>query len=354
MKRIHQIALIIFLFSTSNVIDAKTYKWRLAQSWESDSPLAYSVKQFISLTNQLSAGQLKITVESQEQHKKPFGIFDLVKSGKYEMGHSESSYWRKKDRNTLFFSSVPFGMIAPELYSWFYHGDGIRLMEKVYSKYGLLSFPGGNTGNQMMGWFRREVQCLANLKGLKMRMTGIAGEVMRNVGVNVVDVPSNELYKSLDDGDIDAVGYFGPAIDFDLGFYKVAPYYYTGWNAPSSEMQFLINQDAFEELPKSLQQVIKNAMRLAAYDMYTKITHENGVKLNKIKEDFPNIKFRALPNSVTRRLIRETRRLMNDIAEQGDDLTREIMSSMETHKNNSRKWTRIGEQAYLNNSSDVL
>ncbi len=354
MKNLYKITLITILLTMSSALSAKTYNWRLAQSWESDSPLSYSVQQFVTLANQLSAGQLKITVEPQEKHKNPFGIFDLVKEGKYQMGHSESSYWRKKDRNTLFFSSVPFGMIAPELYSWFYHGNGMQLMEKVYAKYGLLSFPGGNTGNQMMGWFRREVQCLANLKGLKMRMTGIAGEVMRNVGVNVVDVPSNELYKSLDDGDLDAVGYFGPAIDFDLGFYKIAPYYYTGWHAPSSEMQFLINQEAFAELPQSLQQVVKNAMRLAAYDMYTKITHENGVKLNRIKEDFPNIKFRALPNSVTRRLIRETRRLMRDIAEQGDDLTREIMSSMEAHKNNSRKWTRVGEQAYLNNSSDVL
>lgn len=354
MKKFHATALFLFLFSISNTGIAKTINWNLAQSWESDSPLAYSVKQFVSLTNQLSGGQLKIKVITQEQHKNPLGIFDLVKEGKYEMGHSESSYWRKKDRNTLFFSSVPFGMVAPELYSWFYHGDGMQLMEKVYSKYGLLSFPGGNTGNQMMGWFKREVECLANLKGLKIRMTGIAGEVMRNVGVNVVDVPSNELYQSLDDGDLDAVSYFGPAIDFDLGFYKIAPYYYTGWHAPSSEMQFLINQEAFAKLPISLQQVVKNSMRLAAYDMYTKITHENGVKLNKIKEDFPNIKFRALPSSVTRRLIRETRRLMRDIGEQGDDLTREIMSSMEAHKNNSRKWTRIGEQAYLNNSSDIL
>jgi TRAP-type mannitol/chloroaromatic compound transport system substrate-binding protein len=344
----------IVLFTFSSHLSAKTYNWKLAQTWEKGSPLEYSVTRFIELSNQLSSGQLKITVDTQSEHKRPFEIFDMVKSGEYQMGHSESNYWRKKDRNTLFFSSVPFGMIAPELYSWFYHGDGMDLMGKVYSKYGLLSFPGGNSGNQMMGWFQREVECLANLKGLTMRMTGIAGEVMRNVGVNVIDIPSKDLYDALDTGKVDAVGYIGPAIDFDLGFYKIAPYYYTGWHAPSSEMQFLINETAFKKLPETLQNIVTHSMRLAAYDMYTKITHENGVKLNQIKRDFPNIKFRALPNSVTRRLIRETSRLMRDIAEQGDELTKEIMKSMEAHKKKSRKWTRVGEQAYLNNSIDTI
>lgn len=329
---------------------AKTYQWTLAQSWEKDSLFSEAVNRFVTLSEELSGGRMKIKVETQEDHKKPLQIFDLVQEGKYQIGHSESAYWRKKDRNTLFFSSVPFGMIAPELYSWFYHGGGMELMEKVYDKYGLLSFPGGNTGNQMVGWFRREVQCLAGLRGITMRMTGIAGEVMRNVGVNIIDMPSNDLYPALDEGELDAVGYVGPAVDFKLGFYKIAPFYYTGWNAPSSEMQFIINKKAFASLPADLQGIMRKSMRLAAYDMYTKITHENGVKLTQIRKDFPNIKFRAFPPDIMKVLNRETQRLIQDIGEQGDDLTREIIASMDGYKRTMRVWTRIGDQAYLNNT----
>ncbi len=353
MTRIRRVAVLLFIsmaMAISSQVSAKNYNWTLAQTWDKNSLFSEAVNRFVELTENLSGGRLTIKVDTQEDHKKSSAIFDMVQQGEYQMGHAESSYWRKKDRNTLFFSSVPFGMITPEIYSWFYHGGGMELMEKVYSQYGLLSFPGGNTGNQMVGWFRREVQCIEGLKGMTMRMTGIAGEVMRNIGVNIVDMPSNQLYPALDEGELDAVGYIGPAVDFDLGFYKIAPFYYTGWSAPSSEMQFLINDKAFKELPDDLQNIVVKSMRLAAYDMYTRITHENGAKLTQIKKDFPNIKFRAFPPDIMKSLNRETQRLIQDISDQGDDLTREIIASLDDYKRNMRVWTRIGDQAYLNNS----
>ena len=349
MKKFILLFLICTLTSTSSW--AKTYNWRIAQSWEKDSLFSEAVNRFAEVSQKLSNGRIKITVDTQENLKNSASIFDMVQKGQYEMGHSDSSYWRKVDRNTLFFSSVPFGMITPELYSWFYHGGGMDLMKKVYSKHGLLSFPGGNTGSQMVGWFRREVKCIEGLRGITMRMTGLGGEVMRNVGVNVVDTSVDQLYPKLNSGELDAVGFIGPAVDFKLGFYKIAPYYYTGWNAPSSEMQFLVNQQKFDQLPDDLQKVIVAAMRLAAYDLYTKTLHENSEKLALIKKDFPNIKFRSFPSDVIRTLHRESTRLVQDIVDQGDGLTKEIVSSMEQYSRNMRSWTRIADQAYLNNSA---
>lgn len=351
MKKTHKIIIALLLSATLiTPASAQKYTLKLVQSWQKDSLFSEAVNRFVEMSESLSNGRLDIQVSTVNELKKTDSIFDLVQQGEYAMGHTDSSFWRKKDRNTLFFSSVPFGMITPEMYSWFYHGGGMELMKKAYSKHGLLSFPGGNTGSQMNGWFSREVECLHGLRGLSMRMTGLGGEVMRNIGVNIVDVPDNQLYGQLDTGELDAVGYVGPAVDFKLGFYKIAPYYYTGWNAPSSEMQFLMNEKVFNQLPDDLQNIVISSMRLSAYELYTKVMHENGVKLALIKKDFPNIKFRAFPSDVIRALQRESTRLVEDIIDQGDDLTLEITESMAKYSKEMRAWTRIGDQAYLNNS----
>ncbi len=353
MTRIRRVAVLLFIsmaMAISSQVSAKNYNWTLAQTWDKNSLFSEAVNRFVELTENLSGGRLTIKVDTQEDHKKSSAIFDMVQQGEYQMGHAESSYWRKKDRNTLFFSSVPFGMITPEIYSWFYHGGGMELMEKVYSQYGLLSFPGGNTGNQMVGWFRREVQCIEGLKGMTMRMTGIAGEVMRNIGVNIVDMPSNQLYPALDEGELDAVGYIGPAVDFDLGFYKIAPFYYTGWSAPSSEMQFLINDKAFKELPDDLQNIVVKSMRLAAYDMYFQSYHVSATNLKNMRAEYPDIKIRSFPSSVIRELRKQTDWQLAELAEFGAPLTREILESIKNYKDDARVWTRISDQAYLNNA----
>ncbi len=127
-----------------------------------------------------------------------------------------------------------------------------QLMEKNYDKFGVLSFPGGNTGEQMGGWFQKEIKSLDDLKGLKMRIPGLAGEVMAKLGVNVTNIPAGELYTSLDRGTIDALEWVGPGMDIKMGFHKIAPYYYTGWHEPATELQYLVNKKAFEKLPHGI------------------------------------------------------------------------------------------------------
>jgi len=270
---------------------AKKVKWKLAMTWPSTlTPLASPPFKVAEMVKKMSKGKFIIKVEGKEKHKAPLGILDMVKGGQYQMGHSGSYYWKGKDINTVWFTTVPFGMTASEQYAWFYYGNGMKYMQKVYDKFKVLNFPGGNTGVQMGGWFRKEIKSVDDLKGLKMRIPGLAGEVMAKLGVNVTNIPAGELYTSLDRGTIDALEWVGPGMDIKMGFYKVAPYYYTGWHEPASEMQFIINKRAWKKLPDEYKEMLIVAMKAASMDMYIENFAASSEAWEKIKTEYPNIK----------------------------------------------------------------
>ena len=333
--------------SADNVVDTKVYRWRLAESWPTNFPIFdKAAKQMAEDVKVMSKGRLIITVDSANKHKAPLGVFDMVKAGQYQMGHSASYYWKGKDFNTVFFTTMPFGLIAPEQYAWFYYGGGKELMHKVYDKYGMISLPGGNTGNQMGGWFRKEINSLDDIQGLKMRIPGFAGEIFAKLGAKPTNIAAGELYTSLERNTIDALEWAGPALDLSMGFHKIAPYYYTGWHEPASELQYLINKKAFDELPEDLQLILINATRVAAFDMYADITHENGVNMGKIKQEYPNVKIRSFPPEVIKELEKANDELLEEFAAK-DPLTREIVDSLKAYKKRMRAWTKISEQTYL-------
>ncbi|MCL2913070.1 TRAP transporter substrate-binding protein [Shewanella corallii] len=336
------------LLSTSAMADEqKTYRWRLAETWPKDFPVfGDTVKSMAQRVKEMSDGRLIITIDSKNKHKAPLGIFDMVRAGQYQMGHSASYYWKGKDLNTMFFTTRPFGMTATEQYAWFYYGGGMELMQQVYQPYGLLSFPGGNTGNQMGGWFRKEIKSIDDLKGLKMRIPGFAGEVISKLGASPVNIPAGELYTALERNTIDALEWVGPSLDLRMGFQKVAPFYYTGWHEPATELQFLINEKAFNSLPEDLQQILMVAMRASAYDMYAQSMHENALNLEKIATQYPDIQIRTFPASIMLELQRANDQLIEQFKQQ-DPLTRKIIESQERYQGIARPWTQISDQVYL-------
>ena len=362
IKKIKNLTLLILLLFSFSVFSsafaqtaqtAQTYKWRLAETWPKDFPIfSDAVKKMVDHVKQLSNGRLVIEIVSSETHKKPQGVFELVQDGGgYQMGHSASYYWKDRDINMLFFTTLPFGMTAVEQYSWFYNAGGLELMQKAYGKYGLLSFPGGNTGNQMGGWFRKEIKNIADLKGLKMSIPGLAGDVITTLGVDTVNIAPNRLFSALNTGEIDALEWVGPSLDLGLGFHKIAPFYYTGWNEPAAELQFLVNDKAFKSLPADLQKVLEISMRLAAYDMYIAINHSSINNLDRLLAEFPDVKIRAFPRDVMRALRKATVNQIYELAtKDGDDLTHKIVSSLFNYKDKARVWTRISDQSYLNNT----
>lgn len=339
---------------TESVQGKTVYHLRLAQTWSPSLPIfGDAVKSMVAMSEKMSAGRLEISVDGSDVHGKPLGIFDMVRSGEYDMGHSASYYWKDKDPKTMFFTTVPFGMTAPEQYAWFYYGGGMELMNKVYAQYNMLSFPGGNTGNQMGGWFRKDIAGLDDLKGLRMRIPGFAGEVMAELGVQPTNIPPDKLYDALKNNTIDALEWVGPAHDLAMGFQKIAPYYYTGWHEPATELQFLINMQVWEALPVDLQEILRVAMRTAAYDMYAQSYHESAEKWNTIMTDYPNIIVRTFPETIIVELQKATRRLLNQMADR-DPMAKEIIESRQRYLEKARAWTNISDRAYLNSAGRLI
>ncbi|MCG8519169.1 TRAP transporter substrate-binding protein [Marinobacter sp. CA1] len=353
MKRLLLLAITWLALAAAPAVAERTYTLKLAETWGPNYPiLGEATRNMAAMAETMSNGRLRIRIDSSNKHKAPFGIFDMVKAGQYDMGHTASYYYKGKIPNAMYFTTVPFGMIAPEMYAWFYFGDGMALMEKVYAPHGLLSFPGGNTGNQMGGWFREEITSLDDLKGLKMRTPGFAGEVMSELGVAVTNIPPGELYTALERGTIDALEWVGPALDFSMGFHQIADYYYSGWQEPGAEVQFLINQRSWERLPEDLQEILRVAMRTAAYDMYIQSTHQSGEAWAQMKEAYPDVAHRTFPPEVIAALREATDRLLTEAAD-ADPLAREIIDSQRDYLQQVRRWTNISDRAYLNTVAPV-
>lgn len=333
--------------------EEETIRWKLAMTWPSTlAPLANPAPKLAAKIEEMSDGKFVIKVDGKEKHKAALGILDMVKGNQYEMGHSASYYWKGKDITTTIFTTAPFGMTAAEQNAWLYYGGGMELMQKTYDKFGVLAFPGGNTGVQMGGWFRKEINSLDDLKGLKMRIPSLAGEVFAKLGVNVTNIPAGELYTSLDRGTIDALEWVGPGMDISMGFHKVAPYYYTGWHEPASDMQFLINQDAYNKLPKKYQEMLVTAMEAVSADMYSENFAMSADAWSKIETDYPNIQVKTFPEEVLKAMKQATDEVMDGYAAQ-DAAFKEVYESQKAWMAKARKWTKMSDYYYIETSEMV-
>lgn len=348
-KTITKVCTFVFLsiFISSLNANDKVYKLSMATTWgETATPLIDAANKMAKLANEMSDGRLEIKVDSANKHKSPLGVLDMVKGGQYDMGHTASYYWKGKDINTLPFTSMPFGLTSPEQYAWFYYGGGMELMKKVYDKHGVLSFPGGSTGVQMGGWFKKEIKTLADLKGLKMRIPGFAGEIMAKLGVQVTNIAPGELFTSLEMGNLDALEWVGPSMDISMGFHKIAPFYYTGWHEPASEMQFIINSKKFDKLPADLQKILVVAMRVSAYDMYIQNYDMNASAWQKMKEEYPNIQVKTFSKDIMDAMKKANQDLRAQMSNESP-LLKEILDSQDAYMKKVREWTKMSDYLYL-------
>ncbi|WP_221798455.1 TRAP transporter substrate-binding protein [Oceanobacter mangrovi] len=348
VKAVGVAAIAVLSFSVNAA--EKVYRLKLAETWAAGTPiLGDASKNMAKLAEEMSNGRLQIQIDSANKHKAPFGVFDMVRSGQYDLGHSTSYYWKGKVPNTLFFSSMPFGMMTTEQYAWFYRGDGMKLMQEVYAPFNLLSFPGGNSDIQMGGWFKKEINSLDDLQGLKMRIPGFAGEIFARVGASPVNIAPGEMAMALERGTIDALEWVGPAFDLRMGFQKIAPYYYTAWHEPGSETQFLVNKQKWESLPQDLRVILETAFRVAAFDMYVQAIDANAVAWEAMLKDNPDIKVRDLPKPVMDAMRKANDELLAEMT-QKDELAKRIVESQAEYLKKVRAWTDISVKAYLETS----
>ena len=327
---------------------AKTFKWKLVTSWPKNFPgLGTAPERFAEQVEQLSGGRLTIKVYGAGELVPALQVFDAVSQGTAEMGHSGAYYWKGKASAAQFFTSVPFGLTAQEMNGWIQYGGGQALWEEVYAPFNLLPLPGGNTGVQMGGWFNKEINSVDDLKGLKMRIPGLGGEVLARAGGTPVTLPGGEIFTSLQTGTIDATEWVGPYNDLAFGLYKVAEhYYYPGWHEPGSMMEFTINKGAFAELPADLQAIVRITAKAINEDMLAEYTTRNQAALIELKEKH-GVDVREFPADVLDKLQKLSDEVVAEVAG-ADPLSQKVYDSYKAYRDQVKAYHAVSEQAYIN------
>lgn len=338
----------------SQVLSTEQIKWKLVTTWPKGLPgLGSAPENFARRVEEMSNGRLSIRVYGAGEVVPPFEVFDAVSQGVAEMGHGASYYWKGKIPSAVFYTAVPFGMTAQEMNGWLHYGGGLELWRELYAPFGVRPFAGGSTGVQMAGWFNRELKSAEDLKGLKMRIPGLAGEVFTASGGTSVRLAGGEIYTSMQTGVIDAVEWVGPYNDRTLGLMEVAEYYYyPGWHEPGAMLEFTVNQEAFDRLPADLQAIVEGAARATNQDMLDEFTARNNSSLTSLLDEYET-KLRPLPDDVMD-ILHSNAVIALDKLKEDDPMAAKISASYEDFLDGVRTYHEISERAYLNARDRVL
>ncbi len=324
------------------------FEWKMVTAWPRDFPgLGTGASRLAESIGELSNGRLTIKVYGGGELVPPFEVFDAVQQGTAEMGHSATYYWKGKVPAAQFFVGIPFGMTAQEFNSWIYYGGGLELWQEAYAPHGLIPFLAGSSGPQMGGWFNREINSMADIEGLKMRIPGPGGEILKRAGGTPTNIPGAELFTALQTGTIDAAEWVGPYNDLAFGLFRAAKYYYyPGWQEPGSGLECMINQAAWESLPQDLQWIVKVACQAAVMDSLSDFTYNNGVALKQLLDEH-GVQLRRFPDDVLDNLSTICDEYMLELAAESE-LAGRIYASFQAFTEIVRPWTAISDHALLN------
>lgn len=324
----------------------KKVKLKLATSWPAHFPImGTGVEEFVQMVSRASGGSIDIKLYPKNTLIPALAVFDAASSGEIDIFHSGPYYWKGKNSAFSLFSGMPFGMSAEEINSWMHYGGGYEIWREMYGRYNLYPFLGGNTNIQMGGWFRKEINSLEDLKGLKMRVPGLGGEVFSTLGVNPILLPAGEIYTALERGVIDATEWVGPALDMKMGFYKVAPYYYSGWHEPGSILELTFNEHSFSKLSDEHKAIIE----MASEQMNAKMSYEfhtkNSFALNELKKR--GVEFRSFPDNIIKAAKTGLKEVIQIQSSKNRDFKR-VYESASSFLNASKSYSEISLKNYLN------
>ncbi len=327
---------------------AERFQWNLVTSWPPGLPgLGVGAENLALRIERASAGRLTIKVFAGGELVPALEVLDAVSRGTAQMGHDASYYHRGKVPAAQYFTAVPFGQNANEMNAWLYYGGGLELWQELYEPFNLVPFPVGQTGVQMAGWFNKEINSIADLRGLKMRIPGLGGEVMQRAGVAQITVPASEIFTSLQSGAIDAAEWVGPYNDISLGLHKAARYYYyPGWHEPGPMLECIVNKSAWDSLPEDLQEILRTACQALNLDMQAEYNYGNAMALQQLMDD-PDVDIRPLPDDVLALLHKLSLEVIDELSAR-DPAAKRIQESFYAFLKKSAANQRISEQAYLN------
>lgn len=326
---------------------SETFRWNMVTSWPPKLPgLGVGAENIARRIERASAGRLRIKVYAGGELVPALEVFDAVRAGTAQMGHDASYYHRGKVPAAQYFTAVPFGLNANEMNAWLYYGGGMKLWNEFYADYGLVPFPAGQTGVQMAGWFNKEINSVADLKGLKMRIPGLGGEVMQRAGVTQVTVPASEIFTSLQTGAIDAAEWVGPYNDVSLGLHKAARYYYyPGWHEPGPLIECIINRDAWDRLPEDLKEIVATTCQAINLDMQAEYNYGNAQALGQLLDD-PNVELREFPEDVIELLRKHSNDVIDELSAR-NPFAKRLQESVMTFMEKSSANQRVSEFSYL-------
>lgn len=326
--------------------------WKMATSWPKGAPgVGVNAQRLADMITTMSGGRLTVQLFGAGELVPPFEVFDSVASGTVECGHATPYYWQGKDPAFHFFTGVPFGLTASEHAAWLHFGGGQALWQQAYAPFGVIPFLAGSSGPQAGGWFRREINTLDDFNGLKMRIAGLGGEVMRRLGVNVVLLPPGEIFAAMQAGTIDAAEWVGPWNDRAFGLNKVARYYYMpAFHELGPALELTVNASAYEALDDDLKEIVKRAAMASSMESLADFTFHNIDSFRPLLEQ-PGpggepIELRNFSDEIVKALARESDGALADIAN-ASPLAREVYASFTAFRAKATDYARSSDLAAL-------
>lgn len=327
------------------IATGKRIKWRLASSFPRSLDTIFGAADVLAeRVSAMTDGAFQIRVYPAGELVPALQVMDAVQQGTVHIGQTASYYYIGKNPALAFDTCVPFGLTARQQAAWLLEGGGLELINARFADFGIVSFPGGNTGVQMGGWFNRPVGSLADLKGLKMRIPGMGGAVMERLGVATQTLAGGEIYTALERGAIDATDWVGPYDDEKLGFHKVAKHYhYPGWWEPGPSLSFYVNQAQHEALPAAYKEILRVACHEAGLAMQTRYDAKNPPALSRIRE--AGVQIQPFSDDLLAGAREASRALLEEEAAR-DPAYREIYTAWEAFRRDSFSWFSTAERAY--------
>ena len=324
---------------------APEIKWRMTSSFPKSLDTIYGgAEYFAKQVAELTDNKFKIQVFQAGEIVPGLQALDATSKDTVEMSHTVSYYYVGKDPTFAIFASVPFGLNARQMNSWLYQGGGNELANDFFKKYGVIAFPCGNTGTQMGGWFRKEIKTVADLSGLKMRIGGIAGQVLQKVGVVPQQLAGGDIYPSLEKGTIDAAEWVGPYDDEKLGFQKVAKYYYyPGFWEGGPTVHAFANLEKWNSLPKTYQAAIVNAAANANTWMAARYDMQNPTALKRLVAG--GTQLRPFSNEILDACLKATNELWGEISAKNADF-KKVIEAMQAYRSDEYLWWQVAEYTY--------
>jgi TRAP-type mannitol/chloroaromatic compound transport system substrate-binding protein len=320
-------------------------RWRLASSFPKSLDTIYGGGEvFAKKVGEMTGGKFQISVHAAGELMPAFGVVDGVQNATVEIAHTVPYYYFGKDETFAIGAAIPFGLNSRQMSAWMIEGNGLKLMREFYRNYNIISFPGGNTGAQMGGFFRKEIKSLADMKGLKFRIGGFAGRVIERLGGVAQNIPGGEIYQALEKGTIDAAEWVGPYDDLKLGLYKVAPNYaYPGWWEGGPEVDFFINIKAYEGLSPEYKAIVEAAAFYTHIDMQAKYDARNPAALKQLVAN--GTKLFRFPKDVMEAAFKESIALYAELSAKNPNWKR-IYEDYAAFRRDENLWFRFTEAGF--------